>query len=64
MQAPTFLIGEPPEPGPVQLSAPALDGDHRRLVRTGGLGKVDEDGYFCIVDRKKDLTLGKILRRE
>jgi acyl-CoA synthetase (AMP-forming)/AMP-acid ligase II len=64
VQPPTFLIGEPPGPGPAQLSAPALDGDHRRLVRTGGLGKVDEDGYFCIVDRKKDLMLGKILRRE
>jgi acyl-coenzyme A synthetase/AMP-(fatty) acid ligase len=28
----------------------------RVCVSGGGLGKVDEDGYFCIVDRKQGVT--------
>jgi long-chain acyl-CoA synthetase len=36
-------------------TAQAIDGDG--WFKTGDLGRVDEDGYFFVVDRKKDLII-------
>jgi long-chain acyl-CoA synthetase len=33
------------------------DADGRRWLLTGDIAKVDEEGYFSIVDRKKDMIL-------
>src|SRR5205823_14244430 len=33
------------------------DADGRRWLHTGDIAKIDEEGYFSIVDRKKDMIL-------
>jgi long-chain acyl-CoA synthetase len=42
-----------------QLSAAAewYDGEGRRYIRTGDIGRFDEDGFLALLDRKKDMII-------
>jgi long-chain acyl-CoA synthetase len=44
-----------PESLRLDATAEAISADG--WLRTGDLARIDKDGYFCIVDRKKDMII-------
>jgi acyl-CoA synthetase (AMP-forming)/AMP-acid ligase II len=34
-----------------------FDADGNRFIRTGDIGRFDEDGFLCLVDRRKDVVI-------
>jgi long-chain acyl-CoA synthetase len=55
----TALVGRlrVADDGEVLVDAPTLPRGHRGWLATGDIGRIDEDGYLFLVDRKKDVIL-------
>ncbi len=39
------------------VAAEWFDGEGRRFIRTGDIGRFDEDGFLTLIDRKKDMII-------
>jgi len=55
MHGPNLMLGYHGMPTETANTIRELDG--KKWVYTGDIGRMDEDGYFYIVDRKKDMAL-------
>ena len=54
--SPIMMIGYHRLPGPT-LAAEWRDASGKRFIRTGDVGRFDDDGFLTLVDRKKDMII-------
>src|SRR3990170_3884242 len=50
------MTGDPNQPT-APAGGPRVDGEGRRFIRTGDIGRFDADGFLTLLDRKKDMII-------
>jgi acyl-CoA synthetase (AMP-forming)/AMP-acid ligase II len=54
--SPAMMSGYRNQPAATS-AAEWFDASGKRFIRTGDIGRFDEDGFLCLVDRKKDVVI-------